>query len=121
MVRAIGRDRLVLDLSCRRRGDAYYVVTDRWQTFTDVAVMPTTLGALAEDCAEFLVHGADVEGRLPIAESDRQDLKYVVDFWFCYLVYAGFSPRLAAFPLAILLALTFWAGIRLRSSALGRW
>jgi hypothetical protein len=61
----------------------------------------------------------DVEGRLPIAEGDRQELRFVVDFWFCYLIYAGFPAPLALAPLAALLALTLWAGVRLRSSARG--
>ena len=60
---AIGRERLVLDLSCRWLDGAYHVVTDRWQTFTDLAVNRDTLERLADSCAEFLVHGVDVEGR----------------------------------------------------------
>ena len=57
-----GPAKLVLDLSCRRRGDAYYVVTDRWQTFTSLRVDGPTLARLGARCAEFLVHGVDVEG-----------------------------------------------------------
>ena len=63
MVAAVGRERLVLDLSCRRRDDAFWVVTDRWQRFTDVQISRETLEQLAEHCAEFLVHGVDVEGQ----------------------------------------------------------
>ncbi len=62
VVRRIGRERLVLDLSCRRRGDDYYVVTDRWQKFTDLRLCGDTFAALARHCAEFLVHAVDVEG-----------------------------------------------------------
>lgn len=62
LVQVVGRDHLVIDLSCRRRGDDYVVVTDRWQTFTDVVVDRATLDSLASACAEFLVHGVDVEG-----------------------------------------------------------
>jgi len=62
LVRRIGRDRLVLDLSCRRRDDAWWVVTDRWQRFTRLRVEPATLERLARSCAEFLVHAVDVEG-----------------------------------------------------------
>ena len=58
----IGRERLVLDLSCRKRDEAYWVVTDRWQTFTDVQVSEATLARLATHCAEFLIHAVDVEG-----------------------------------------------------------
>lgn len=59
---AIGKRRLVLDLSCRKKGDDYFVVTDRWQKFTELQISPATLARLAEWCDEFLVHAADVEG-----------------------------------------------------------
>lgn len=59
---AVGRERLVIDLSCRRREGAYWVVTDRWQRFTSIALDAHTLAELAGSCAEFLVHGVDVEG-----------------------------------------------------------
>ena len=62
LVAAIGRDRLVLDLSCRRRDGDYWVVTDRWQKFTEFKIDPSGLHRLAAFCAEFLVHAADVEG-----------------------------------------------------------
>jgi len=62
LVTTVGRERLVLDLSCRRRGDDYLVVTDRWQTFTDLLVTRETLEDLAGYCAEFLIHAVDVEG-----------------------------------------------------------
>jgi phosphoribosylformimino-5-aminoimidazole carboxamide ribotide isomerase len=60
--RAIGKERLVLDVSCRRREDAYLVVTDRWQKFTNLHINPQNLESLAKWCAEFLVHAVDVEG-----------------------------------------------------------
>jgi phosphoribosylformimino-5-aminoimidazole carboxamide ribotide isomerase len=62
LFRAIGPGRLVLDLSCRKRGDDYFVVTDRWQKFTDLKISEETLNTLAASCAEFLVHAVDVEG-----------------------------------------------------------
>lgn len=58
-----GSNRLVLDLSCRKKGDGYYIVTDRWQKFTDVLLTPAVLDELAGRCAEFLVHAVDVEGK----------------------------------------------------------
>jgi phosphoribosylformimino-5-aminoimidazole carboxamide ribotide isomerase len=63
LVGAVGRTRLVLDLSCRWRDDGWYVVTDRWQRFTDLRLDAATLQRLARSCDEFLVHGVDVEGR----------------------------------------------------------
>ncbi|MEY2408761.1 MAG: phosphoribosylformimino-5-aminoimidazole carboxamide ribotide isomerase [Verrucomicrobiota bacterium] len=62
LVATVGQERLVLDLSCRRRGGDYFVVTDRWQNFTDMVIGRATLEQLARSCAEFLVHAVDVEG-----------------------------------------------------------
>jgi phosphoribosylformimino-5-aminoimidazole carboxamide ribotide isomerase len=62
LVKEIGRERLVLDLSCRRRGGQYFVVTDRWQKFTEVLVNGENLNKLSTWCAEFLIHAVDVEG-----------------------------------------------------------
>jgi len=62
LVKTVGKNRLVLDLSCRKRGGNYFVVTDRWQKFTEVTITPETLKKLAGSCAEFLVHAVDVEG-----------------------------------------------------------
>ena len=63
MVRAAGREHLVLDLSCRRRGSDYYIVTDRWQKFTDVKLTGEVLDELSGYCDEFLIHAVDVEGK----------------------------------------------------------
>ena len=63
IVARVGKERLVLDLSCRERDGAYMVVTDRWQNFTQVPITPENLEHLAGFCAEFLVHGVDVEGK----------------------------------------------------------
>ncbi len=62
LVALVGKERLVLDLSCRRRDRAYWVVTDRWQKFTNVNIATQSLEELARSCAEFLVHAVDVEG-----------------------------------------------------------
>jgi phosphoribosylformimino-5-aminoimidazole carboxamide ribotide isomerase len=63
LVKAVGRSRLVLDLSCRKKDEQYYIVTDRWQKFTRVAIGPEILAKLARCCDEFLIHAADVEGK----------------------------------------------------------
>lgn len=62
LVGIIGKERLVLDLSCRRRGVDYFVVADRWQKFTDVALNRENLRTFSGSCAEFLIHAVDVEG-----------------------------------------------------------
>lgn len=58
-----GKDKLVLDLSCRRRDGSYYIVTDRWQKFTDVVLDEQTIEHFAGYCDELLVHAVDVEGK----------------------------------------------------------
>lgn len=63
MLSAAGREHLVLDLSCRKKDDRYYIVTDRWQKFTDVEISLDTLTELSSYCDEFLIHAADVEGK----------------------------------------------------------
>ncbi|MCR5670331.1 MAG: phosphoribosylformimino-5-aminoimidazole carboxamide ribotide isomerase [Butyrivibrio sp.] len=63
LVKAVGSERVVLDLSCKKKGDSYYIVTDRWQKFTDVELSLETMDELSGYCDEFLVHAADVEGK----------------------------------------------------------
>ncbi|CAN6674719.1 1-(5-phosphoribosyl)-5-[(5-phosphoribosylamino)methylideneamino] imidazole-4-carboxamide isomerase [Trichomonascus vanleenenianus] len=58
----VGRDKLVVDLSCRRVGDEWVVAMNRWQTLTDTKITKETLDTLAGHCSEFLIHAADVEG-----------------------------------------------------------
>ncbi|KAJ8899544.1 hypothetical protein K2173_018518 [Erythroxylum novogranatense] len=63
LVHVVGRQRLVLDLSCRKKEGRYAIVTDRWQKFTDVYLNEEVLEFLANYADEFLVHGVDVEGK----------------------------------------------------------
>lgn len=63
LVRAVGKEHIVLDLSCRKKDASYYIVTDRWQTFTKIQVNEEILYWLKESCSEFLVHGVDSEGK----------------------------------------------------------
>ena len=60
---AVGREHICLDVSCRMRNGKYYVVTDRWQKFTDVVLDENLIVNLSEYCDELLVHAVDVEGR----------------------------------------------------------
>ena len=63
MVQTVGKEHLVLDLSCRKKHSSYYVVTDRWQNFTDEKVELSLLERLSSYCDEFLIHAVDVEGK----------------------------------------------------------
>ena len=74
----VGPDKLVLDLSCRKKGDAYYVVTDRWQNFTDTKISQETLEYFSRYCYEFLIHAADIEGK---CEGIAEDLVETLGEW----------------------------------------
>ncbi|MDO5136647.1 MAG: phosphoribosylformimino-5-aminoimidazole carboxamide ribotide isomerase [Eubacteriales bacterium] len=87
MRQAVGRERLVLDLSCRKKGDAYYVVTDRWQRFTQVPVTLDLMKTLSGYCDEFLLHAVDVEGKAKGIERGLAEL--LGDFQERPVTYAG--------------------------------
>lgn len=98
MQSAVGKDHLVLDLSCRRRHEdgQYVVVTDRWQKLTDMVICPETLSELSTECDEFLIHAADVEGKMNGIEKDIVSIlgnwleSYMSDGAPCFPVtYAG--------------------------------
>lgn len=54
--------KLVIDLSCRRKDDKWFVATNKWQTITDFELSQETISLLQPHCCEFLIHAADVEG-----------------------------------------------------------
>lgn len=68
--KSVGKDHLVLDLSCRKRDTTYFIVTDRWQKFTREAISFALLDHLSQYCSEYLIHAVDVEGRCQGIEED---------------------------------------------------
>ena len=87
MKAAVGKERLVLDLSCRKKEDGYYIVTDRWQKFTDCKVEEKTLDMLMSYCSEYLIHAVDVEGK---ASGIEKDLAALLGSWHKIpITYAG--------------------------------
>lgn len=70
LYRVTGKAHLVLDVSCRKKDGEYYIVTDRWQKFTEEKVTPQLLDMLSEYADEFLVHAVDVEGKASGIETD---------------------------------------------------
>lgn len=88
MVKAVGKDRLVIDLSCRVCPEGgWKVAKDRWQTITDLPINYETLDKLCGSCAEFLIHAADVEGK---CEGMDTDLVKLLGSWGKIpLTYAG--------------------------------
>lgn len=78
IIKKIGKEKLVLDLSCRKKDENYYIVTDRWQKFTEVKLTKETLAELAGYCNEFLVHAVDVEGK---ASGIEKELAVLLGNW----------------------------------------
>jgi phosphoribosylformimino-5-aminoimidazole carboxamide ribotide isomerase len=93
LVARIGKDRLVLDLSCRKRSEEYVVMMDRWQTYTDLIVNAETLRELSKSCAEFLVHAVDVEGLC--RGIDGELVEKLADWSPVPVTYAGGANSLA--------------------------
>lgn len=87
LVHAIGKEHIVLDLSCRKKDGDYYIVTNRWQTFTDVKISEEMLTQLSKYCDEFLVHGVDVEGKSSGVELDL--VRLLADWNGLPITYAG--------------------------------
>jgi phosphoribosylformimino-5-aminoimidazole carboxamide ribotide isomerase len=119
LVKTIGKEKLVLDLSCRKKvqspkskvqsqpmppradfghetldsGHSYFVVTDRWQRFTDLEVNAETLQKFSAYCAEFLIHAVDVEGLC--RGIDRELVSLLGQFTPIPTTYAGGANSLA--------------------------
>ncbi len=74
LVNAVGKDKIVLDLSCSKREGNYYIVTDRWQRFTETQVTAQTFLELYKYCDEFLIHAVDVEGKLSGIDTELLDI-----------------------------------------------
>lgn len=93
LAQKIGKQRLVIDLSCRKKNGEYFVVTDRWQKFTELILSRETLVKLAEFCDEFLIHAADVEGLC--RGIDLELVKKLGDWTPIPTTYAGGAKSLA--------------------------
>lgn len=63
LLKSVGKKHIVLDLSCKKKVDMYYIVTNRWQNFTKQPISMQLMKKLSEYCDEFLVHAVDVEGK----------------------------------------------------------
>mgnify|MGYP000787356726 CR=1 FL=1 len=86
LVAAVTKEKIVLDLSCRKKDGKYFVVTDRWQTFTNVELNTDILEKLSGYCDEFLVHGVDVEGK---ASGIEEELIKILEQAEIPVTYAG--------------------------------
>ncbi len=67
---AVGKDRVVLDLSCKKTEHGYVIATDRWQKLSHISITDALMEELSEYCDEFLIHAVDVEGKSEGLEED---------------------------------------------------
>ena len=93
MVSEVGKDRLVLDLSCRSFESGWIVAMNRWQTPTDLVIDAATLEELSGSCSEFLIHAADVEGKCKGIDSDL--VKFLGAHSAIPVTYAGGAKSLS--------------------------
>jgi len=89
----VGRAQIVLDLSCRKKDNDYYIVTNRWQQYTNLKVSLDTMDKLSDHCGEFLIHGVDVEGKKCGIEEEL--VKMLGDWEGIPVTYAGGIGSLA--------------------------
>jgi phosphoribosylformimino-5-aminoimidazole carboxamide ribotide isomerase len=130
LVAEIGREHLVIDLSCRRTPGGWTVAMDRWQTLTELAVDHATLDRLVPFCDEFLIHAADVEGLC--GGIDAELVALLGDWGKCPLTYAGGAATMAdvleveqsghgAVDVTVGSALDLFGGAGLRYDDLVKW
>lgn len=87
IVSEVGKDNLVLDLSCRKKEGNYYIVTDRWQKYTNLILNRESLDFFSQFCNELLIHAVDVEGKA--AGIEREVVSLLGDWGKCSATYAG--------------------------------
>ena len=87
LIASVGKEHIVLDLSCRKKEGKYYIVTDRWQKFTNVEVTHEVLDELSSYCSEFLIHAVDVEGKQQ--GIDTELIAYLGEWDGIPITYAG--------------------------------
>ena len=88
----VGRERLVVDLSCRGAEGSWVVAMNRWQTATDLKIEARVLSELAGYCSEFLVHAADVEGKC--GGIDAALVRFLGEYARLPVTYAGGAQSL---------------------------
>jgi len=93
LVDEVGRERLVIDLSCRRTGSGWTVAMNRWQKLTELDVTVATLDSLLPYCDEFLIHAADVEGLCKGVDGEL--IRFLGEWGKCPVTYAGGAASMA--------------------------
>ncbi len=97
LVQTVGKEHLILDLSCKRTGfvdgkPQWKIATNRWQTIIDIEITKETLEDLAQSCDEFLIHAADVEGKQQGMDDDL--IRFLAENSPIPVTYAGGAKSL---------------------------
>ena len=87
LVGRVGKDKIVIDLSCKRRGSDWLVMKDNWQTETDLFLTESLLELLSDYCDEFLIHATDLEGKCQGIDADL--VKFLGSYSPLAATYAG--------------------------------
>ena len=87
LTQKVGKEHIVLDLSCKKYEAGYRIVTDRWQKMTDTCVTPALLDELSGYCDEYLIHAVDVEGKCHGIETEL--VRQLAQYDGLPLTYAG--------------------------------
>lgn len=63
LIDTVGKEHIVIDLSCRKRDGKWFVMTNKWTTFSDFEVNASSIQMIEQHCDELLIHAVDVEGK----------------------------------------------------------
>lgn len=63
LIEAVGKEHIVIDLSCRKKDGKWFVVTDKWTRFSNFEVNEESIPFIEQYCDELLIHAVDVEGK----------------------------------------------------------
>lgn len=87
LAKAVGKNRVVIDLSCVKTEDGYMVACNRWQTITKIKLDTNLAGELSKYCDEYLIHAVDVEGKQ--GGIDEALVEMLGKWDICPVTYAG--------------------------------
>ncbi|KAJ3215442.1 Enzyme that catalyzes the fourth step in the histidine pathway, partial [Clydaea vesicula] len=94
---AVGKQNIVIDLSCKNKNNEWIVAMNKWQTLTDMKLNQNSISDLSEYCSEFLVHAADVEGLCN--GIDERLVKKLGEWSHIPVTYAGGAKDISDLPL----------------------
>ncbi|KKI91860.1 phosphoribosylformimino-5-aminoimidazole carboxamide ribotide isomerase [Bacillus sp. SA1-12] len=87
LVNEVGKEKLVIDLSCKQKNGKWFVVTNKWTTFSNFEINKSTIREIEKYCDELLIHAVDVEGKRTGIEEDL--VKKLTEWVTIPTTYAG--------------------------------